>query len=84
MMSLKGKAAIVTGGSSGIGEATVREMVNSGAHVLIADINDERGQQLASELHSDVTKVICQRVDVNKRRRYSDHGGECRHGVRKA
>nr|WP_090237380.1 SDR family NAD(P)-dependent oxidoreductase [Fictibacillus solisalsi] len=36
MMGLKGKAAIVTGGSSGIGEATVREMVNSGAHVLIA------------------------------------------------
>jgi len=48
MMGLKGKAAIVTGGSSGIGEATVREMVNSGAHVLIADIHDERGQQLAS------------------------------------
>ncbi|MDN4526850.1 SDR family NAD(P)-dependent oxidoreductase [Fictibacillus fluitans] len=63
-MRLKGKAAIITGGSSGIGESAVREMAASGAHVLIADVNDERGKRLAAELHSDETKVIYQHVDV--------------------
>jgi NAD(P)-dependent dehydrogenase (short-subunit alcohol dehydrogenase family) len=51
----------VTGGASGLGEATVRLLVARGARVVIADVNDERGQQLADELtnasfvHCDVT-----------------------------
>ena len=40
-MRLKNKKCIVTGGSSGIGEATVRRFINEGAEVLIADINLE-------------------------------------------
>lgn len=63
-MRLKGKTAIVTGGASGIGEATVREMVKEGSHVLIADLNDSAGQKLAEELNSSETKVIYQRVNV--------------------
>ncbi|MCP8968327.1 SDR family NAD(P)-dependent oxidoreductase [Ectobacillus ponti] len=63
-MRLQGKAAIVTGGASGIGEYTVRDMVEQGAHVLIADINDAVGEQLAQELRTEETKVIYQHVDV--------------------
>ena len=49
-MDFTDSAAIVAGGASGLGEATVRALHERGAHVLIADINAEKGQQLASEL----------------------------------
>lgn len=49
-MDLKGKTALVTGGASGLGEATVRRYVNHGATVAILDMNDDRGNALASEL----------------------------------
>jgi 3alpha(or 20beta)-hydroxysteroid dehydrogenase len=62
MQRLSGKVAIVTGGARGMGEATVRLMVNEGARVLIGDLLDEPGQALAGELgdaaqfmHMDVT-----------------------------
>lgn len=64
-MRLKDKVAIVTGGSSGIGEYTVREMVNEGARVLIADVNDEAGEKLASELNTKQKNAIYQHVDVS-------------------
>ena len=46
-MRLQDKVAIVTGGASGIGEFTVREMLKQGAKVVIADFNDAGGQKLA-------------------------------------
>ncbi len=49
-MELKGKVALVTGGASGLGEATVRRYVEHGAKVAILDMNDERGEALAKEL----------------------------------
>ncbi|TLS35864.1 SDR family NAD(P)-dependent oxidoreductase [Pseudalkalibacillus caeni] len=64
-MRLKGKSAIITGGASGIGEYTVRDMVKEGANVLIADINDEMGEKLAAELNTEQTNVIYQHVDVS-------------------
>jgi NAD(P)-dependent dehydrogenase (short-subunit alcohol dehydrogenase family) len=58
---LDGRVAIVTGGASGIGEATVRLFCEEGARVVIADVQDERGAALAAELgaaaayqHTDV------------------------------
>jgi len=48
--TLAGKVALVTGGASGIGEATVRRLVAEGATVAIVDTNDERGAALAGEL----------------------------------
>jgi NAD(P)-dependent dehydrogenase (short-subunit alcohol dehydrogenase family) len=58
---LDNRHALVTGGASGIGEATVRELVRAGAFVSIADINIPAGETLAASLpsteflHLDVT-----------------------------
>jgi NAD(P)-dependent dehydrogenase (short-subunit alcohol dehydrogenase family) len=47
---LGGRVCIVTGGSQGIGEACARRFAREGAKVVIADIDDARGQALAQEL----------------------------------
>ena len=47
---LDGKVALVTGGASGIGAATTRELTRAGAQVLIADLNLAAAQALAGEL----------------------------------
>jgi 3alpha(or 20beta)-hydroxysteroid dehydrogenase len=59
---LDGRVAIVTGGSRGVGAATVRAYVEEGANVVFADIADERSEKLAAELggravavHADVS-----------------------------
>ncbi|GAA3842650.1 SDR family oxidoreductase [Sphaerisporangium flaviroseum] len=49
-MDLNGAAAIISGGASGLGEATARELAGVGATVVIADLNAERGKALADEL----------------------------------
>jgi 2-keto-3-deoxy-L-fuconate dehydrogenase len=47
---LENKIALVTGGASGIGAATARELARAGAHVLIADLNLAAAEALAAEL----------------------------------
>ena len=49
-MELQGSVAIVTGGASGLGEATTRRFVDAGAAVVIVDMNAEKGAALADEL----------------------------------
>jgi NAD(P)-dependent dehydrogenase (short-subunit alcohol dehydrogenase family) len=49
-MNIEGRGALVAGGASGLGEATVRKLHDRGAIVTIADVNDEKGQALADEL----------------------------------
>ena len=49
-MQLKGNTFIVTGGASGLGEATARVLAEGGANVLIADLQPEKGQALAQSL----------------------------------
>ncbi|MBO0820952.1 MAG: SDR family NAD(P)-dependent oxidoreductase [Nocardiopsaceae bacterium] len=49
-MELNGTSAIVTGGASGLGEATARVLAAAGAHVIIADLNEEPGQKIAAEI----------------------------------
>ncbi|KAI5424819.1 variant 2, Short-chain dehydrogenase reductase 3b, partial [Lathyrus oleraceus] len=62
MHRLEGKVAIVTGGASGIGEDAVKTFVENGAFVVIADINDELGHQLATSIGLD--KVSYHHCDV--------------------
>ena len=54
-------AAVVSGGASGLGEATVRELVARGAAVTILDLQEDRGSALAGELGGHTTFV---RTDV--------------------
>jgi 3alpha(or 20beta)-hydroxysteroid dehydrogenase len=61
---LAGKVALVTGGAGGMGEAHARAIVAEGGEVVIADLDDARGQEIAAELgsralyvHLDVTST---------------------------
>jgi NAD(P)-dependent dehydrogenase (short-subunit alcohol dehydrogenase family) len=49
-MKVEGASALVAGGASGLGAATVRALHERGASVVIADMNAEKGEALASEL----------------------------------
>jgi NAD(P)-dependent dehydrogenase (short-subunit alcohol dehydrogenase family) len=49
-MDLTGTAAIISGGASGLGEATARALAAAGSAVVIADLNTDRGEAVAAEL----------------------------------
>src|SRR5580692_9397918 len=49
-MNLNGTSAIVSGGASGLGEATSRVLAAAGATVVIADLNEEIGKRIAGEI----------------------------------
>lgn len=65
MKRFSGKVAVVTGGASGIGEATVRRLVDEGADVVFADWNADRGQQVAEELRSASDTALFVEADVS-------------------
>jgi 3alpha(or 20beta)-hydroxysteroid dehydrogenase len=60
MSRLGGKVAVVTGGSGGIGSATLRRFVQEGAAVVCADIDDEAGEKLVSELAGAGDRAVYQ------------------------
>ncbi len=51
MSRLESKIALITGGASGLGAAIARRFSEEGARVVVADLNEEKGQEVASSLH---------------------------------
>src|ERR1700748_81452 len=56
-MELNGTSAVISGGASGLGEATARVLAAAGATVGIADLNENRGQQIADEIGGPVRRT---------------------------
>lgn len=63
-LDMKGRNAVVTGGASGIGLATIRRMADSGANVAIWDMNEKAMAEIAASI-PDVKTHTC-KVDVSK------------------
>jgi NAD(P)-dependent dehydrogenase (short-subunit alcohol dehydrogenase family) len=65
-MRLKDKVAIVTGGASGIGEATSYAMAKEGARVVIGDINIEGARRVAEDIKKSGGKSLALKMDLSK------------------
>ncbi len=62
-MNIQGQAALVTGGDSGLGEATARELARLGARVAVLDVNLANAEKVASDInaaHGAASAVACQ------------------------
>jgi len=55
-VNLEGSSSIVTGAASGIGEACARQLAELGSKVVVADLNEERGKQVAEEIGGQFVK----------------------------
>ena len=73
-MRLENKIALITGGTSGIGEATAILFAREGAKIAIAGRNEERGRAVAAEIENCGGKAIFVRTDVRR-------SPECRRAV---
>jgi NAD(P)-dependent dehydrogenase (short-subunit alcohol dehydrogenase family) len=75
-MRIEGSGAVVFGGASGLGAASARSLAARGAQVVVADLNEERGAELASEIgarfvradvtaEADVEAAVAAAADVS-------------------
>lgn len=62
-MDISGASAIVTGGASGIGAASARLLAKRGAKVVVADLQEDKGQELAKEIGGAFCKVDVTNTD---------------------
>jgi len=65
-MKIEGNSALIAGGASGLGAATTRRLHAGGAHVTIADLNEEKGNALAEELGERARFVLCNVTDSDQ------------------
>ena len=79
---IDGQSAVVTGGASGIGQATAQVLAGAGAAVVIGDIDEEGAQATAKQILADGGRAVAQRTDTMRRqdidalvdRAVSEHG----------
>ena len=74
-MNIAGASALVTGGASGLGAATVRRLAALGARVVVADLNRAAGEALAQELGAPVRFVEADVTDPESTQRAVDAAG---------
>ena len=73
-MQLEGKAALITGGGSGIGQATALLFAREGAAVAVVDLDESRAQAVVREIESEGGQAIAVRCDVSQ-------AGDCQRTV---
>jgi NAD(P)-dependent dehydrogenase (short-subunit alcohol dehydrogenase family) len=66
-MNFEGKVVLVTGASSGIGEATALKFAEEGAKVVVADLREEKGQEVVQKINGAGGEGIFIKTDVTKR-----------------
>lgn len=79
-MQIEGAGAVVYGGASGLGEATARRLAAEGAHVVVADLAEERAEALASEIGG--VGLAANVLDEASIQRAIDAAAEAPRGVR--
>lgn len=79
-MKIAGAGAVVFGGASGLGEATSRRLAAEGAHVVVADLAEDRAQALAAEIGG--VAVVCDVLDEDGVQAAVDAAGQADRGVR--
>jgi NAD(P)-dependent dehydrogenase (short-subunit alcohol dehydrogenase family) len=62
-MEIQGTSSVVTGGASGLGEATARLLASKGAHVVVVDMNEEKGEAVAKEINGVFVKADVTNTD---------------------
>lgn len=58
-MKINNKTFLISGGASGLGEATVRFLISQGGNVIIADLNTDAGEKLAHEFNQNAVFAKC-------------------------
>ncbi|MGZ5333254.1 MAG: SDR family NAD(P)-dependent oxidoreductase [Solirubrobacterales bacterium] len=81
-MKVEGASALVAGGASGLGAATSRRLYEAGASVVIADLNTEKGEALASELGERASFVEVNVIEEEPVKAAVDAAAEADGGLR--
>ena len=71
-MRLEGKVAIVTGGAHGMGESEALIFAREGATVVVADVDQEAGEQVAAKIRGNGGTARFARLDVTDERKWED------------
>lgn len=67
-----GRVALITGAASGIGKATALRLAREGAKVVVADIQDDKGAEVATAIEAEGGSAIYQHLDVSSERSWAE------------